>query len=155
MRTSRGDLNGEGGGATAAPAEPVLTPDLTATAEVLPRGLDEPVHDQSACDLCVNARDTGYWGRSDVTHCRDCGRTWSRTARDAHCAGCHRHFSGTKAFDEHVKGSVPGKRSSETVHSDPPNDRYVLVQDHPTGPTWMSRLNPAFLSRMEALRAKE
>jgi hypothetical protein len=36
-----------------------------------------------------------------------CGRWWTG-ARVAHCGGCHAHFSGTTAFDQHQRGTQPG-----------------------------------------------
>lgn len=104
-----------------------------------------------ACTLCVTARDTGYWGDSAITHCgrgyggsEPCHRTWSRTSREAHCTICHQHFGGTKAFDEHLHGDK---------HGEPPEARYVLV-DGRSGPTWIGKASPEWLSRIEALRAQ-
>jgi hypothetical protein len=39
---------------------------------------------------------------SQTHQCQDCGRQWT-AAREAHCAGCHRHFSSDSAFDMHQR----------------------------------------------------
>jgi hypothetical protein len=36
----------------------------------------------------------------DLIICHTCGREWTEPS-EAHCAGCHRHFSSDSAFDKH------------------------------------------------------
>lgn len=50
-------------------------------------------HNQTECELCTSARETGGWGPKlrDGTHCADCGMTWT-AKRDGHCTRCHRQF---------------------------------------------------------------
>jgi hypothetical protein len=54
------------------------------------------------CELCVTAAKTGWWGRSGITHCLQCHRTW-QGYRQQHCTECHRHFSGETAASAHRK----------------------------------------------------
>ena len=38
-----------------------------------------------------------------MTRCGGCDRNWTGLA-EAHCATCHRHFTGVTAFDAHRVG---------------------------------------------------
>lgn len=68
--------------------------------------------------------------------CRPCGREWT-AKQEAHCAGCHRHFSSDSAFDAHISVDQAG-----SVHHDPAtlrkrdgSPRLVPVQSE-HGVTW-------------------
>ncbi len=38
-----------------------------------------------------------------MTTCRECSRQW-RSYVEAHCGGCHQHFTGVSSFDLHLRG---------------------------------------------------
>jgi hypothetical protein len=48
---------------------------------------------------------TTYATGNQATHtgpqCQDCGRQWTGHA-EAHCAGCHHHFTSDEGFDLHL-----------------------------------------------------
>lgn len=53
------------------------------------------------CLLCKERVELGHYRNPKLHHCRDCHRTWTGTSQ-AHCVGCHHHFSSNSAADRHV-----------------------------------------------------
>jgi len=53
------------------------------------------------CAVCSYADEHGWWGPGHKgTHCRDCHRSWTGTAK-AHCTLCHETFSTNGVADLH------------------------------------------------------
>lgn len=69
------------------------------------------------CPICARKAELGWWGDSNISHCRTCHRTWNRQTKQAHCATCHEHFSTPGNFDFHLApvGASPCCREPGTV----------------------------------------
>lgn len=107
----------------------------------------------NGCGPCSHAEAHGWWGATlgkARTHCRSCHRSW-RSLREAHCAGCCRHFADPAAFDAHrVDGQCV---APETVTRRDGQPRYKVL-DGPYGTTYdlIGRApDPALLARLRGL----
>lgn len=64
-----------------------------------------------------------------------CGRRW-RAFRDAHCAGCHRHFGSVHAFDIHRVGDQCSDPATITTRDQRRNA--LKAVDGPDGRVWVT-----------------
>jgi hypothetical protein len=60
-----------------------------------------PSHDRQTCKWCTTADREGWWGDSDISHCRVCGETWPQRSTFVHCVICHRTFSNHSSLALH------------------------------------------------------
>lgn len=92
------------------------------------------------CGPCEYAAKENWWGPDHRgTHCRDCHRSWRGTAQ-AHCAGCHEHFSSTSTFDLHLSYCTGDPQTAhETLREASRKDGTPLLalSDMKDGPTWV------------------
>ncbi|MCP4307574.1 MAG: hypothetical protein GY788_22420 [bacterium] len=72
---------------------------------VLSEALSEAEED---CAPCAYAREHGWWGPDhrtetgqELTHCRDCHRSWPMRSAEAHCKGCCQHFKSPRVSERH------------------------------------------------------
>ncbi len=92
---------------------------------------NEP-HDPSTCSVCPEGRGekpgwgwTPIDGRSNHTHCRGCGDTWSG-ANTNHCKGCHLTFTSVDAgYRLHTDAGHPDPASVGLVSQE---NRYGTIE---------------------------
>jgi hypothetical protein len=67
-------------------------------------------------------------------NCPPCDRHWHGLT-EAHCAGCHQHFSSVTAFDAHQPrpGGCPDPGSLRDGSGNP----LLRLADRASGPTWV------------------
>lgn len=78
------------------------------------------------CKMCETADREGWWGTSQLTHCRKCHYTWNMNTKAAHCTHCHRHFTSPTGFDAHLHTGTDGR---SIFHSDPQKKNTIFAKN--------------------------
>lgn len=78
------------------------------------------------CKMCETADREGWWGSSQLTHCRKCHLTWNMNTKAAHCTHCHRHFTSPTGFDAHLHTGTDGR---SIFHSDPQKKNTLFAKN--------------------------